>query len=327
MRFVRYIFAVVFVAVVGTAAAAEREVSIPCTWGNISATLALPDKECSTAVVIVAGSGPTDRNANSGFNLNTYSYKLLSDELVARGCAVLRYDKRGVGQSVMAREEYADVVFDDFVDDAARCVAFLHDEGFERVVVAGHSEGGRIALELGAREGSGVDGLVLLATAGYGIDTILLRQLSAQLMPTYIGLMLRATDIINRLKRGERVAEENIPKELISLFHPNVQSFLISSMVGDPCEVAGRCNCPMLIISGGRDIQVAVDNGEALARAVPDARHIVFERMSHVLKDSASEERMEQLVEVYTNPSLPLTEGLADAIAEFLALDNYKPTK
>ena len=231
---------------------------------------------------------------------------------------MLRYDKRGVGQSAMAPEGYADVIFDDFVDDAARCVAFLRDRGFERVVVAGHSEGGLIALELASREGSGVDGLVLLATAGYGIDKILLRQLSAQLMPTYIGLMLRATDIINTLKRGERVAQEQIPQELISLFHPNVQSFLISQMQDDPCELAGRCGSPMLIISGGRDIQVAVDNGEALLSAAPHAQHILFERMSHVLKDSASEERMEQFVEVYTNPSLPLTEGLVDSIAEFL---------
>lgn len=327
MRLVRHVLTIVLTLVVGFAAAAESEVSIACEWGNIAATLAKPDAECSTAVVIVAGSGPTDRNGNSGFNLNTYAYKLLSDELVRRGYAVLRYDKRGVGQSVMASEDYADLVFGDFIDDAERCVAYLREEGFRRVVVAGHSEGGRIALELAARENSGVDGLVLLATAGYGIDTILLRQLSAQLMPTHIGLMLRATDIINKLKRGERVAEEEIPKELLSLFHPNVQSFIISQMQGDPCEVAGRCGCPMLILSGGRDIQVSVDNGEALARAVPHARHIVFERMSHVLKDSASEERLEQLVEVYTNPSLPITEGLADAIAEFLTFDNYKPTK
>lgn len=327
MRLVRHILTAASSLVVGFATAAESDVSIACEWGNIAATLATPDTECPTAVVIVAGSGPTDRNGNSGFNLNTYTYKFLSDELVRRGYAVLRYDKRGVGQSVMAPEGYADVVFGDFVDDAARCVEFLHDEGFRRVVVAGHSEGGRIALELAARENSGVDGLILLATAGYGIDTILMRQLSAQLMPANIGLMLCATDIINKLKGGERVAEENIPKELISLFHPNVQSFLISEMQDDPCKVAGRCDCPMLIISGGRDIQVSVDNGEALARAVPHARHIVFERMSHVLKDSASQERMEQLVEVYTNPSLPLSEGLADAIDEFLIADNYQPTK
>lgn len=318
MKCISYILTLALILVVGIATAAESEVSIACEWGNIAATLAEPDTECSTAVVIVAGSGPTDRNGNSGYNLNTYTYKLLSDELVARGYAVLRYDKRGVGQSAMAPEGYADLIFDDFVDDAASCVAFLRDRGFERVVVAGHSEGGLIALELASREGSGVDGLVLLATAGYGIDKILLRQLSAQLMPTYIGLMLRATDIINTLKRGERVAQEQIPQELISLFHPNVQSFLISQMQDDPCELAGRCGSPMLIISGGRDIQVAVDNGEALLSAAPNAQHILFERMSHVLKDSASEERMEQFVEVYTNPSLPLTEGLVDSIAEFL---------
>ena len=74
--------------------AEEREVVIACDWGDISATLNTPNGGSDVAVLIVAGSGPTDRNGNSGQGLNSYAYKMLSDELIKGGVAVLRYDKR-----------------------------------------------------------------------------------------------------------------------------------------------------------------------------------------------------------------------------------------
>ena len=269
-------------------------------------------------MLIVAGSGPTDRNGNSGLSLNTYTYKMLSDGLVRSGYDVLRYDKRAIGESRYEVGDIAEVVFDDFVDDAALCVAYLRSLGYQRVVVAGHSEGGSIALHLALREDVVVDGLVLLCAPGYPMDAILMKQLAAQLVPQYLGLMASATNIINTLKRGEMVAEERVPRELMSLFHPSVQRFLISSMADDPRDIAARVEVPMLIITGGRDVQVSVDNGEALLAAQPAARHLSFERMSHVLKDAETAERVEQLVSVYNNSQLPLTEPLVPTIHEFI---------
>ena len=312
------LYVMLFLLCATVASAAEREVEVVCDWGKISATLCVPDGGAKTAVVIVAGSGPTDRNGNSGYNLTTWAYKLLSDELVEQGYAVLRYDKRGIGLSTMDMSKASELTFDDYVDDARRCVDFLRSEGFERVVVAGHSEGGTIALCL-ASEGCGVDGITLLSAPGYAIDAILMRQLSAQLMPQYMGLMVTATDIIQRIKRGEEVPLERIPKELISLFHPSVQRFLATSMAYDPAELMAKVECPVLIISGGRDIQVSVDNGERLAASSKGAKHRIFPNMSHVLKDAESGDRIEQLVSVYVNSQLPLTEGLSTAITDFLA--------
>lgn len=158
----------------------------------------------------------------------------------------------------------------------------------------------------------------MLSAAGYPMDTILMRQLSAQLMPSYMGLMVSATDIIQRLKRGEDVAEDRIPKELISLFHPSVQPYLRSYLTTDPAELIAKVECPTLIISGGRDIQISVDNAERLFVSSKGAKHISFADMSHVLKDATTDDRIEQMLSVYTNSQLPLTEGLADAIVEFL---------
>ena len=316
----RRLVATVFCLVAALTAlhASERGVVIPAPWGSISATLATADTGSDTAVLIVAGSGPTDRNGNSGLGLNTYTYKMLSDGLVRSGYDVLRYDKRAIGESCYEVGDIAEVVFDDFVDDAALCVAYLRSLGYQRVVVAGHSEGGSIALHLALREDVAVDGLVLLCATGYPMDAILMKQLAAQLVPQYLGLMASATNIINTLKRGEMVAEERVPRELMSLFHPSVQRFLISSMADDPRDIAARVEVPMLIITGGRDVQVSVDNGEALLAAQPAARHLSFERMSHVLKDAATAERVEQLVSVYNNSQLPLTEPLVPTIHEFI---------
>ena len=298
--------------------AAEREVVIPCDWGNIAATIADTEAGSNTAVLIVAGSGPTDRNGNSGLNLNTYCYKMLADGLVNEGFAVLRYDKRAVGASYLPAEEIPHLLFDDYVEDAARCVAWLREAGYGKVIIAGHSEGGSIALEVVSRGLADVDGVVLLCAPGYAMDRILMTQLSAQLVPSHMGLMVQTERIIRSLKGGELVAAERVPKELMSLFHPTVQPFLISSMACDPCAAIARCSKPVLIITGGRDIQVSVDNGEALLAASTTARHTNFESMCHTLKDAANGDRVEQLVSVYTNPTLPLTEGLVAEITEFI---------
>lgn len=298
--------------------AQEREVVIACDWGDISATLSTPAEGSDVAVLIVAGSGPTDRNGNSGQALNTYAYKMLSDDLVKGGVAVMRYDKRAIGRSILNDPTtIPDLVFDDFVDDAVRCVDYLRSEGFKRVIVAGHSEGGEIALHMALRGDVVVDGLVLLCCPGFAMDQILTAQLSAQLVPQYMGLMATATNIMKRIKRGEMVPAENIPQELISLFHPSVQRFLCSSMAFDPAELMSRVEQPTLIISGGRDIQVAKSNAERLVAKAKNGTHLHFEQMTHILKDADTNDRIQQLLGVYTNANLALTEGVSDAVLDF----------
>ena len=308
----------VFMSLGLTVSAQQREVVVECEWGNISATIDMPDEGGNTAVLIVAGSGPTDRNGNSGAGLNTYSYKMLGETLAHSGYAVMRYDKRGIGGSPIPAEDILSLVFEDYIDDARACAKFLRAEGFERVIVAGHSEGGLIALQLAAEEACCLDGVVLLCAPGYNMAEILNFQLSQQLVPAYMGLMVKSTAIINSLKAGRMVAQEDIPAELMSLFHPTVQPFLISNMRYEPTELAAKCRVPMLIVSGGRDIQVSVSNGERLHGANPAAEHRMFENMTHVLKDADTSDRMMQIMSIYTNANLAITEALAPAIVEFI---------
>ena len=318
MRRIKALLFGVFMLLGLTVSAQQREVVVECEWGNISATIDMPDAGSDTAVLIVAGSGPTDRNGNSGAGLNTYSYKMLGETLAHSGYAVMRFDKRGIGGSPIPAEDIPSLVFEDYIDDARACAKFLRAEGFERVIVAGHSEGGLIALQLAAEEACCLDGVVLLCAPGYNMAEILNYQLSQQLVPAYMGLMVKSTAIINSLKAGRMVAQEDIPAELMSLFHPTVQPFIISNMRYEPTELAAKCRVPMLIVSGGRDIQVSVSNGERLHGANPAAEHRMFENMTHVLKDADTSDRMMQVMSIYTNANLAITEALAPAIVEFI---------
>jgi fermentation-respiration switch protein FrsA (DUF1100 family) len=150
------------------------------------------------------------------------------------------------------------------------------------------------------------------------MDRILNAQLSAQLIPQYMGLMMTATSLIQRIKRGEEVALESIPQELLSIFHPSVQKFLCSSMAFDPAELISRIEKPVLIVSGGRDIQVTKENALQLSSKAKQGEHIHFEDMTHILKDADTSDRIEQIMGVYTNSKLPITEGLSSAIVNFI---------
>ena len=318
MTKIKALLCVLFMLPAAMLAAQQRDIVVECDWGTISATIDVPTEGSDTAVLIVAGSGPTDRNGNSAAGLKTYCYTMLGEALAEGGYAVMRYDKRAIGLSPIPAGDVPNLVFEDYIDDARTCVEYLRKEGFAKVVVAGHSEGGLIALALAADEECVLDGVVLLCAPGYNMAEILNFQLSQQLVPAYMGLMVRSMQIISELKAGRTVAAEDVPQELMGLFHPTVQPFLISNMQYEPTELAKKCRVPMLIISGGRDIQVSVSNGNRLYEANRKAEHRVFENMTHVLKDADTSDRMAQLMGIYTNADLAITEGLAPAVIEFL---------
>ena len=84
------------------AASAETPITLQTTSGEIYGTLVAPENASRTAVLIIAGSGPTDRNGNSVAGISTNAYKMLADSLAAHGYASLRYDKRGIAASAAA---------------------------------------------------------------------------------------------------------------------------------------------------------------------------------------------------------------------------------
>lgn len=299
------------------AAPSGRELELADDWGSLRGTLLVPAGGSETAVILLAGSGPTDRNGDSPAGLRTGSYALLARALADAGFASLRYDKRGVAASWYRDPEQrlADCRFGYYVDDALRWVERLHAEGFGRVVLAGHSEGALLALLAAERDPRGVAAVVSLCGAGCPGDELLRVQLAAQLSGYDPALWFAAERIIRTLKRGE--TPKDVPEPLAALFPAYLNGFWTEWMGHDPRRILAGLTCPVLIVGGGNDCQVPPDNARELHRVRPSARMEIIPGMTHTLKPGAGHSAAEQ-IDAYTDPSLPLAEGLADLVAEFL---------
>ena len=108
-----------------------------------------------------------------------------------------------------------------------------------------------------------------------------------------------------------------MPAPLQQLFAPQVQPFLIDLMARDPAKLAKAVKVPMLIVQGGRDVQVGQGEAELLSKAQPRARLQIIPPMNHVLKDVASDDRGANRA-TYADPALPVNGQLSDAIADFV---------
>jgi uncharacterized protein len=288
-------------------------VSLATPTGAVHGTLLLPGGTASPVpvVLIISGSGPTDRDGNSpllpGAN---NSLRLLAESLAARGIASLRYDKRGIAASRTAGPRESELRFDMYVDDATAWVTRLkEDRRFSSVTVIGHSEGSLIGMVAAGR--AAASGFVSIAGAGRPAADILTEQLGRQLSPS---LMAGAERAIASLVAGR--AAESPPPELASLFRSSVQPYLISWFRYDPATEIARLTVPVLIAQGSTDIQVSVDDAKRLAAAVPTARLLIIEGMNHVLKSVPADPAAQQ--RSYADPALPVVPELIDAIAELV---------
>jgi len=286
-------------------------VELKTATGTLRATLDLPPGPGPWPVVLVhAGSGPTDRDG-SGPLTRSDNLKMLGRALAARGFAVLRIDKRGIGASAAALAKEQDVRLDTFVADAAAWAARLRaDDRFTRLGYVGHSEGALIGL-IAARTAK-FDAVVSLCGPGRPLQQVLREQLKAG---TPAELYKTCDAILSELEAGRTVADP--PKELAALFRPSVQPFLISAFKYDPAELAGAVRAPLLIVSGSTDIQVSAADAKRLAGANPKAKAVTVEGMNHVLKPVKDTNRLLQLPS-YSDPTVPLHPELVPAVSGFL---------
>lgn len=280
--------------------------------GVLNGLLVMPEGEGPFPVmVLIAGSGPTDKNGNSlAVPGKNNSLKMLAENLAAEGIATIRYDKRGVGDNVELGGDEADLRFDDYIQDASAWIRFAkNDERFSETGVIGHSEGSLVGMAAANEEG--VDSFVSLAGVGKPIDELLHTQLEAQLPEN---LMTEAREILEKLKQGEQT--EGVSQELQNVFRPSVQPYLISWMTYDPQEELAALEAPVLIVNGTHDLQVPVSNAELLHEAKEEAGLLIIENMNHVLKEVPEEE--EKNIAAYSDPDLPLADGLIEGITAFV---------
>jgi pimeloyl-ACP methyl ester carboxylesterase len=287
----------------------EEEKAITVNGGKLHGTLMLPDDKTTFPVVmIIAGSGPTDRNGNSIPALSAGSYRLLAEALAKNGIGSFRYDKRGVGESSSFNPPATSALFNDYISDATMLVKELRkDKRVSKVIVAGHSEGSLIGM-IAAREEKS-EGFISLCGAGEPINYTLSRQLKQQLP-----IMGNKIDnILDSLKNGNTV--KDVPPVLQSIFNAQLQPYLISWIRFDPREEIKKMKMPVLIIGGGTDIQVPVADAEALHKALPAAKKLIIDSMNHILKNAPADRAAN--IATYTKADLPLNQELVEAVVGF----------
>jgi pimeloyl-ACP methyl ester carboxylesterase len=291
---------------------AEQPIALETAGGVVAGTLRLPAGEGKAPVVlIIAGSGPTDRDGNSAMIPGRNdSLRMLAEALAQAGFASVRYDKRGIGASKAAPMDESQLRFDTYVDDAAAWIAKLRaDQRFSTVAVIGHSEGALIGML--AAERAGAAAYVSLAGVAEGPGALLRKQLAGKLPPP---LAADNERILGALEQGKTVAE--VPPALLMFYRPGIQPYLISWMRYVPTAHIAALRMPVLIVQGTTDIQVDVGQAQALKAARPDAVLAVISGMNHVLKDVPIDPQ--HPVASYGDPSLPLHPQLAPVIVDFL---------
>jgi pimeloyl-ACP methyl ester carboxylesterase len=284
---------------------------------QLRGTLLVPARSARGAepVLMLAGSGPTDRDGNNA-GVRAQPYRLLADALARRGITTLRVDKRGIAGSAPAaagrsEEELRVQVF---ADDAHAWAAELRRRTGARCVwLLGHSEGTMHAL-LAARERSGLCGIVLASAVGRRLGDVLREQLRRN--PANAPLLPEALRVLDELEAGRRVSGEGMNPALFPIFRPSVQPFMMSMLAVDPAELARAYSGPILVVGGTTDLQTTVDDARRLAEARPGITLRLIEGMNHVLKIAPAE--MGPNFATYADPNLPLAPGLVDAIADFV---------
>jgi len=301
-----------------TDSTASQPITLSTPTGDIAGSLVVPAGSGQHPVVlIIAGSGPTDRDGNSatpvapGKTLHTDCYKLLAEALADHGIASVRYDKRGIGASAsaMAGKSESDYRFDTGIDDAAGWIRMLrNDARFSKIVVVGHSEGSLVGMVAAQR--ATAEGFVSLEGAGRNAADVIREQLLARGVPA---AMFEPS--LDSLSAGKLV--EHTPPELAGLFRASVQPYMISWFRYDPAAELQKLPYATLVVQGSHDIQTSAADAERLASA-HGARLVTIDGMTHVLKQGPADAAA-QFASAYTDPAIPIDPKIVSEIVAYVS--------
>ncbi|AHF66856.1 MULTISPECIES: alpha/beta hydrolase [Pseudomonas] len=289
----------------------QRPISVDTNNGKLFGTLLLPQSTKPVPVVlIIAGSGPTDRDGNNPEGGRNDSMKRLAIILAKNNIASVRYDKRGVAASKAATPNERDLSVEGYVADVQSWAQKLKaNPRLGSLILLGHSEGALVASL--AAEKAGARAVISVAGTGRPVDQVLREQFRERLPPA---LLQRSNQLLDELKAGK--TDDKVPEDLEVVFRPSVQPYLISLFRQDPAAAFGKLQMPALIIQGRNDIQVSVGDALILKKARPDAELALIDGMNHVLRIVPDD--LEKQLQSYRNPTLPLSSELSAHILRFI---------
>ncbi len=288
----------------------DEDVTITVEGGDLKGSLRIPEGDGPfPCVLILAGSGPTDRNCNSPMGLKSDAYKMLADSLEQCGIASLRYDKRGIGESAFEGAKEADLRFDQLVDDAGLAIEMLRtNDKISKIWVLGHSEGSLVGMI--ACQRNEVDGFISLAGPAQNAGDLLYEQIAKQSQE----LADLAKPKFDSLRMGMTVAIGD--PQLLTLLRSSVQPYMMSWFAYTPTEEIAKLEIPIMMIQGSTDFQVETKEFEQLVLAQTKSTNILVPGMNHVMKDAPADQAGN--LATYADPSLPLSQGWIPDLCEFV---------
>lgn len=300
--------------------AGDESVFIAGSGFNLGATITKPagNDPRPRAVILVAGSGPQDRD-QSLHGVTVFGQ--LAGALAEAGFFVVRYDKRGQGQSG-GRTENA--TLEDYAADVRNIVSWLRrrkDVDADRIAVLGHGDGAAIALIAARREGR-IKAVGLLGSpAGTGREVTLAEQ-----RRELASMSLTDAERQGRVALQNRIMDAVVSGEGWDALSPEVRrqadtAWFRTWLEFDPADVIRRIDEPILILQGGRDTEVPLGSADALealagARDEPEAytRKVVLPELNHLFVPAITGEE----AEYDTLPDRTVSASVAAAIVTWL---------
>ena len=273
---------------------------------EIQGTLLSPKKQNNTPLaILIAGSGPTDRDGNQA-HLKNNSLKYLAEGLAEKEISVFRYDKRIIAQMNKSTVQEDKLTFEDGVNDALLVVNYFKKK-YKNIIIIGHSDGALIGIL--AAQKTPISKLISLSGAGNNSAALIEEQIKKNAPQ----LKEEAQKVLNLLKKGEQV--ENVSPYLAPVFRKSVQPYLISWFKYNPTKEIAKMKIPVFIIQGTNDLQVEKEEAQLLKEAQPKAQLLFVEGMNHILKEVKT---IEENQKSYLNPDIPISPKLIEAIAQFI---------
>lgn len=322
----------------------QREVEFYAADALVHGTLTIPrGREDAPGVVLVAGSGPTDRDWNNPLLPGDGgTAQELAERMAQAGVAVLRYDKRGTGHTELP----GNIRWGDYLEELEEAVARLEtaeEVDPQRLYVAGHSEGGAHALRAVAQQRIEVQGVMLLSVPGRTIRQLVVDEVREDLAAVGMTEQVKQAELrslqqaLDSIARGEEVDARSVSDipGLVSLVailqQEDSRQFAAELLNWDPTEAIRRVDVPILVLNGLKDLQVDPERDarrlyEAADQTNEQVELALVEHADHVLKHQSMDrdEIATQPSLTYNDPARVLDEAVLETLVRWVRDDQQQ---
>ena len=270
----------------------NHEVTIQGDY-RLSGTLTIPEGAQTTypAILIISGSGKGDRDGNIK-QLKMNMYKDLAGFFTSKGLITLRYDKRGTYQS---GGNFLETGFNDLINDAAECIKFLQSHpkvNKEKILILGHSEGALIAPAVHHKVP--VSGIILLAGGAESSKDLMKKQSEmahAEMNSSkgFKGWIFRTFKVVEKAqKQNEKIFKKMEESDQAVMRVQGIKinaKWMRETRRYNVCGYLKEVTCPVLAVTGEKDIQVPPDHVKLMAEMVKgEAEWHIIADMNHILR-------------------------------------------